>query len=210
MTRWRVPAAGFLGGVLLVAAYMIGFHGPRSDEIRALVADADLLRSQQEPLRREIRSLDEVASRENELANALRLLERLIPSGLAQSALLVQLQAAADGAGVRLVSITFGDPEVPKAAPESPVPGSVLVTMPLTVVVEGPYVNITELLHRVEVDVDRAVLVGEVALAEAESRFPQLAATWSGQAYALLREDDPLLRDAEAPAAEPAPSRETP
>ncbi|MDQ4069859.1 MAG: type 4a pilus biogenesis protein PilO [Actinomycetota bacterium] len=210
MRRWRVPAAGFVAGVLLVAVYIVGFHGPRSDEITALVADADQLRSQQEPLRREISGLEEVASRETEFTNALRLLERLIPSGLAQAALLLQLQTAADRAGVKLVSITFGDPQVPKSAPESPVGGTVLVAMPLTVVVEGPYVNITDLLRRVEVDLGRAVLVGELALTEAESRFPQLAATWSGQAYALLPADDPLVRDAEVSDADRAPARETP
>lgn len=210
MKRWRVPAAGVLGGLLLVAVYAVGFHGARSDEIAELVADTDRLRAQQEPLRREIRGLDEVASREPELTTALRLLERLIPSGLAQPSLLAELQAAAERSGVKLVSITFGDPRVPKGAPESPVTGTVLVAMPLTVVVEGPYVNITDLLHRVEVDVDRAVLVGELALTEAEPRFPQLAGTWSGQAYALLPADDPLLMDQEAPGTKLAPAQEKP
>lgn len=210
MRRWRVPAAGVLCGVLLVAVYIVGFHGPRSDEIADLVAEIDQLRSQHEPLRRDIRNLDEVASREPEFRGALQLLERLIPSGLTQPVLLSQLQAAADGAGVKLVSVTFGEPQIPKGAPESPVSDTVLVAMPLTVVVEGPYVNITDLLRRVEVDMDRAVLVGELALTEAESRFPQLAGTWSGQAYALLPAEDPLLPAAKARGAESAPANGTP
>lgn len=210
MRRWRIPGAGVLCGLLLVSAYVVRFHGPRSDEAADLVAETEQLRSQQEPLRREIRNLDEVASRESELRNALRLLERLIPAGLAQPALLSQLQAAADGAGVKLVSITLGDPQIPEGAPESPVADTVLVAMPLTVVVEGPYVNVTDLLRRVEVDLDRAVLVSELALTEAESRFPQLAATWSGQAYALVRADDPLLADATAPTAGAAPAKGMP
>ena len=210
MRRWRVPAGGLLCGLLFVAVYVAGFHGPRSEEIADLVAETDHLRSQQEPLRREIRNLDEVASREGELRTALQLLERLIPSGLTQPALLAQLQAAADLAGVRLVSVTFGDPQIPRGAPQSPVADTVLVAMPVTVVIEGPYVNITDLLHRVEVDLDRAVLVGELALTEAESRFPQLAGTWSGQAYALLRADDPLLPDAAASAANTTPAKESP
>ena len=210
MRRWRVPAAGFLVGLLLIAGYFVGIHGPRSDEVAELVAQTDQLRAQQEPLRREIKGLEEVASRETELTTALRLLEGLIPSGLTQPALLLQLQEAANGAGVKLASITFGDPKVPEGAPASPVPGTVLTAMPLTVVVEGPFVNITDLLHRVEVDMDRAVLIGSLALTEAEVGFPLLTGTWSGQAYALLRPDDPLLGEPEPATARRAPAAEKP
>ena len=193
MRRWRVPAAGVLAGLLIVAVYSVTLHGPRSRQLVDLAAETDQLRAQQEPLRREIASLEKIAAREGELTGALQLLERLIPTGLTQPALLVQLQTAADGAGVKLVSVTFGEPAVPEGAPESPVAGTVLTAMPMTVVVEGPYVNITDLLHRVEVDLERAVLVNGLSLTEAEARFPQLTGTWSGQAYALLRPDDPLL-----------------
>ena len=210
MRRWRVPAAGLLAGLLLIAGYFVVLRGPRSDEIAELVAQTDQLRAQQEPLRREIKGLEEVASREAELTTALHLLERLIPSGLTQPALLLQLQEAAGGAGVKLASITFGDPEIPEGAPESPVAGTVLIAMPLTVVVEGPFVNITDLLHRVEVDLDRAVLIGSVALTEGEVGFPLLTGTWSGQAYALLRRDDALLVDSQPAAARPAPAAEKP
>lgn len=210
MRRWRVPAAGLLVGLLLIGGYFVGLHGPRSDEIAELVAQTDQLRAQQEPLRREIKGLEEVASREAELTTALRLLEGLIPSGLTQPALLLQLQEAAGGAGVKLASITFGDPEVPEGAPPSPVAGTVLTAMPLTVVAEGPFVNITDLLHRVEVDMDRAVLIGSLALTEAEVGFPLLTGTWSGQAYALLRPDDPLLVDPEQATARRAPAAEKP
>ena len=197
-------------GLLLTAGYFVGLHGPRSDEIAELVAQTDQLRAQQEPLRREIKGLEEVASREAELTTALRLLEQLIPSGLTQPALLLQLQEATRGAGVKLASITLGDPEIPEGAPESPVAGTVLVAMPLTVVVEGPFVNITDLLHRVEVDLGRAVLIGSLALTEAEVGFPLLTGTWSGQAYALLRRDDPLLVDSQPATARPAPAAEKP
>ena len=210
MRRWRVPAAGLLAGLLLIAGYVVGLHGPRSDEIAELVAQTDQLRAQQDPLRREIKGLEQVASREAELTTALRLLEQLIPSGLTQPALLLQLQEAARGAGVKLASITFGDPKIPEGAPESLVAGTVLAAMPLTVVVEGPFVNITELLHRVEVDLDRAVLIGSLALTEAEVGFPRLTGTWSGQAYALLRRDDPLLVDSQPAAARAAPMAEKP
>ena len=207
MRQWRVPAAGVLLGLVLVAVYMVGIRQPRSQEITALEEEITQLRLQQEPLRRDIKGLEEVAARESEFTAALRLLERLIPSGLAQPALLVQIQTAAEGAGVKLVSVTFGDPQVPKGAPQSPVPETVLVAMPLTVIVEGPFPRITEVMRRVEVDIDRAVLVGAVALTEAEAGFPQLTGTWTGQGYALLRADDPLLIDPNAPpAAAPPPA----
>ena len=111
---------------------------------------------------------------------------------------------------MKLGSITFGDSKIPEGAPASPVLGTVLTAMPLTVVVEGPFVNITDLLHRVEVDMDRAVLVGSLALTEAEVGFPLLTGTWSGQAYSLLRPDDPLLVGSEPATAKRAPAAEKP
>lgn len=203
MRRWRVPAAGALAALLLVGIYLVGFHQPRSDKIAALHAEADQLRAQQAPLRQSIQALEKVAAREPELSAALRLLERLIPSGLAQPELLAHVQDAAKGAGVELVSVTFGDANAPKDAPRSSVPGTVLVTMPVTVVVNGTFAGITDMLRRVEVEKDRAVLVGAVSVTEADSGFPQLTGTWTGQAYALLGADDPLLVDPNAPPAPP-------
>ncbi len=149
-----------------------------------------------------------MAAREPEFKTALQLLEQLVPAGLAQPSLLVEMQASARAAGVVLDSVTFSDPKVSKGAPASNVPGTVLVAMPLSVIVTGPFAAITDMLRRVEVGKDRAVLVGAVALTEAEAGFPQLTATWSGQAFALLPADDPLLVDPNAPAsaASPAPA----
>lgn len=214
MRRWRVPAAGALAAIVLVAIYFMGFHRPRSAQIATLSAEAEQLRAQQAPLRRSIEALETVASREPEFNTALQLLERLIPAGLAQPGLLVEIQAAAQAAGVTLDSVAFGDPKVPKDAPPSHVPGTVLVTMPVTVVVRGPYAGITDMLRTTEVGKDRAVLVGAVALTEADAGFPQLTGTWSGQAFALLPADDPLLVDPSAaanqPKTNPPPDRTNP
>ncbi len=186
--------------LVLIAVYFVGLRQPRSAEIAEVEADVEQLRAQQMPLQRDIKGLEQVAGREAQFKGALQLLERLIPSGLAQDALLVQLQGAAQGAGVELVSVAFGDAEVPKSAPESHLPGTVLVAMPVTVIVDGPFLGVTEVLRRIEVDVDRAVLVGSVALTEAEAGLPRLRGTWSGRAYALLAADDPLLADPDAQA----------
>lgn len=214
MRRWRVPAAGALAAIVMVAVYVMGFHQPRSSQIAELSAEADQLRAQQAPLRRSIEALEKVASREPEFNTALQLLEQLIPAGLAQPSLLVEIQTAAQAAGVVLDSVTFGDPKVPKEAPQSHVPGTVLVAMPVTVVVRGPYAGITDMLRTTEVGKDRAVLVGTVALTEADAGFPQLTGTWSGQAFALLPADDPLLADPSAaanqPPTNPAPDRTNP
>ena len=201
MKRWRVPAAGVLVALLLLGGYAMGFRQSRKAEIATLSADTKQLRAQQVPLRRDIAGLEQVAAREPAFTVALQHLERLIPARLEQPALLVQLQAAADGAGVKLASVTFGEPAIAENAPESHVPGTVLAAMPLTVVVDGPYLKITDLMRRIEVDLDRAILVGTVALTAAEVGYPQLTGTWSGQVYALLRADDPLLVDPEAPPA---------
>lgn len=199
MRRWRVPAAGALAAIVLMAIYVVGFYQPRSGRIAALAAEADQLRGQQAPLQRSIDALEKVAAREPEFKTALQLLERLIPTRLAQPSLLVEMQTAARAAGVVLVSVTFSDPEVPKDAPQSHVPGTVLVAMPLNVVVNGPYTGIIDMLRRIETGKERAVLVGAVALTEADTGFPQLTGTWSGQAFALLPANDPLLVDPSAP-----------
>ena len=201
MKRWRVPAAGALVAVVLVAIYVIAFHQPRAATIAGLAGEADQLRAQQAPLRRSIEALEKVEAREPEFRTALQLLEKLIPSRLAQPDLLAGMQSAAQGAGVELVSVTFGDPKRPEQAPPSPVSGTVLVAMPVTVVVNGPFAGVTEMLRRIEVEKHRAVLIGAVALAEADDGFPQLTGTWSGQAYALLPANDPLLVDPHAPIA---------
>jgi Tfp pilus assembly protein PilO len=210
MRRWRVPAAGAVAALVIVAVYFLGFRQPRSEEAARLVSETEQLRSLQVPLRRDIKGLEQVAARQDELKAALQHLERLIPSGLAQPSLLAQIQASAEGAGVKVGSVSFGDPALAEGAPPSPIPGTVLVAMPVTVIVEGRYLDIAELLRRVEVDFDRAVLVGDVAVTEADAGFPQLSGTWSGNVYALLATGDPLLVDPDAPAAEPAPPAEPP
>lgn len=205
-----MPAAGAVAALLIVAVYFLGFRQPRSEKTAGLVAETEQLRSQQVPLRRDIKGLEQVAARQDELKAALQQLERLIPSGLAQPSLLTQIQVSAEGAGLTVESVTFGDPAVPEGAPPSPIPGTVLVAMPVSVIVEGKYLQIAELLRRVEVDFDRAVLVGDVAVTEADAGFPQLTGTWSGNVYALLPSGDPLLVDTGAPVAEASPPVEQP
>ena len=168
--------------LLLASTYFVAFHRPRSDRIAALAAETRRLRSEQTSLRRSIAALEGIAAREPEYRAALDLVERLIPGRLAQPALLAQMQLAAQGAGVELVSVTFGNPTVPKDAPQSAVPGTVLVAMPVTVAVNGPYVGIASMLRRIETEKNRAVLVRTVALTEADAGFPHLPGTCSGQA----------------------------
>ena len=185
MRRWRVPGAGMAVALLLVVVFLVGFYQPRRDKVVGMVADTGQLRTQQVVLRRSIAALEVAAKRRPELDAGLQLLEQLVPVGLAEPAALAEVQRVSDEAGVKLVSVTFGDPEQPKDAPKSQVAG--------TVVVEGPFLRITDLLRRVEVDIHRAVLVDNVALTEADAGFPQLTGTWSGHAFALLPADDSLL-----------------
>lgn len=206
MRRWRVPGAGALGAIVLTAIYFMGFHQPRGDRIAESAADVTRLQSEQVTLRRSIAALEKVEASEPEFNSALRLLDQLIPSDLAQPSLLAHLQTAAQGAGVELVSVTFGDPDVPEGTPQNAVPGTVLVAMPVTVVLNGSFAGITDMLHRIESGKARAVLVRAVALTEDDAGFPQLTGTWSGQAYALLPAGDPLLGEPDALATGPTPT----
>jgi prepilin-type N-terminal cleavage/methylation domain-containing protein len=77
-----------------------------------------------------------------------------------------------------------------------------LTVMAVSSVVVAFVTGTVELLRRVETEIDRAVLVGTVALTEAETGFPEISGTWSGQAYALLPVDHPLVADPDAPPAD--------
>ena len=212
MRRWRVFIAGGALALLVIVSYVMGLHQPRQEEIAQLSADADQLHSQQILLRQENAELEAVRARADEFQGALARLEQLIPTGLGQDTVLEQLRADAEGAGVAITSVTFGEPLVPEGAPSSNLPGTVLVEMAVTVVAEGPYSGVTDLLRRVEVEADRALLIGTVALTEAEMGFPEVTATWSGNAYALLPADSPLapVADPAAPSTETAPPQEAP
>lgn len=210
MRRWRIFLAGAGVGLLLIGGYFVGFHQPRGEEIVQLSAEADQLRARQAALRQENRELEGVAARAGEFQAALDRLQQLIPPKLTQDRVLEQLRADAAAAGVALVSVTFGDPQVPEGAPPSDVPGTVMVEMAMTVMAEGPYAGISDLLRRVEGEADRAVLIDTVAVTEAEAGFPLVTGTWSGQAFALLSADDPLVQLGEPPtAAAASPPQET-
>lgn len=209
MKQWRIPIAGAVVALLLIVGYYFAFYQPRADEIAQVQADAELLRTQQAELTREIAALGTVREREDEFRTAAERLDELIPAELAQPSLLEQLRDAADAAGVELVSVTFGAPLVPEAGPETGIPGMVLVEMGVTIVADGSFSQSTALLREIELDVDRAVLVESVSLVEAEAGLPQLTGTWSGRTYALLPADHPLIRDPDAPPAETAPAPES-
>lgn len=210
MKRWRIPAGGAAAAVLLVSVFHFAVSEPRTAKIAELEAHGEQLRSQQIPLRREIRGLEQVAAREADFQTALERLDQLIPGRLAQADFLGEMQQAATTSGVELVSVTFGDPKPPQAAQDTALAGTVLVAMPVTVIVEGRFRGMIELLRRVEAEFKRAVLVGTVAFTEADSGFPTLTGTWSGQAYALLQADDPLLGNPAKARTAPAPAGSTP
>ena len=195
MKRWRIPSAGAAAALVLMIVYGVGFHSPRSDRIADLRAQTKDLRAQQLTLRKNIEALEKVAAHEAEFNAARRLLDKLIPPGLSQPSLLAHIQTAAQTAGVQLMSVTFTGLGIPEGAPESTVAGTVLVAMPLTIVVNGPYAGITNMLRQIETAKQRAMLVQEISLTESDVGFPTLTGTWSGQAYALLPTGDPLLVD---------------
>jgi Tfp pilus assembly protein PilO len=207
--RMRIPIAGAVVAVLLIAAYAFGFHRPRSDAIAQAGADVQQLRSEQTALQNEIAVLEEVQDRQPELQAALDRLEGLIPSELAHPDVLAQLRAAAGEAGVKLTSVAIGQPEIPEGAPPG-LPGTTLVKMDVTASVDGAFAGVTELFRRVEAELTRAVLVGTVALTEAEAGFPEITGTWSGSAYALLPVDHPLLVDPDAPPTDAEGPQEAP
>lgn len=184
--RNRAPLVGVLVALLLGVAYFFLLYQPRNDDLEEIRAETEELESERTTLNNEIRRLEEIASRELEYRAALARLEEYIPSGLSQSAVIRQLQLAADQSGVEIVAMAFGDPEPVTEASPTGVPETVLGEIPTSVTVDGGYFQMVDFMRRVEVDVTRAILVQTVSVVEGPDEFPQLSTTWNGNLFAVV------------------------
>lgn len=214
MSAYRVPIVGVLLALVLTLGWWLLLYSPASQRQADVEAATAGFRQQQSALRGQIASLRAIEAEEVEIRTALARLEEYIPVGTAQPTTIRQLQRAADRSGVELSSVTFGTPEVPVAAADvAPTdtgdPGTTLANVPLTILLEGGYFQVVDFLRRVEVNVPRAVLMTGVDLAEgAAEGFPTLAATLTGQIFAIVPADDldEVAPGGQAPDAVPAPA----
>ncbi len=197
-----VPLIGALVGVLVAAAFYFLLYQPRQAEQEQLEAQTAQLIAQQSQLQAQIDQLTAIRDDQPRIAAALERLELLIPATVAQAAAIRQLQGAADAAGVDLSSLVFSDP-VATTPPATTTDGLQLASLGTSAVIEGGYFQVVDFFRRLETEVDRAVLVSNVTMAEGEDGFPVLSTTWTGELFALI----PLATavDPAAPPATPSP-----
>lgn len=196
MRRYRVPLAAAGLGVLLVLGFWLAVYQPRAARVADLEAETEQLVAQQGVVRSAIARLEAIAAEEDRVRADLETARQLIPADARQPGLLAQLQGAADAAGVELDGVTLGELTPVEGAPETGEPGTVLAEFPVTITLAGDYFELVDLLGRVEREVDRAVLVDNLHLTEAEEGFPALSGVASGRAYSLVPADDPALAGA--------------
>jgi Tfp pilus assembly protein PilO len=210
--RFSPPIVAIVVALVLTLAFWFLLYKPASDQQAVVESEIATLEDQQRTLQTQIDQLRDVEARQVEIRAALARLEEYIPSGPAQPTAIRQFQRASDAAGTEITTIIFGEPTVPEAAAEAApadtgVPGTTLANIPVTMTIEGGYFQVVDFFRRLEVDVPRAALLETVDVEEAPLEgFPTLAATWTGQLFAVIPLGDLVDTAAGVPAPAPSPS----
>lgn len=194
MTR-RVPIIVVAIALLLTAAFWFLLYKPRVEEQAGYRDETAQLEDQSAQLQARIASLSEVEDNAGDYRSQLVRLDEYIPEDPAQPEALRELQRIADQSGVEITEMTYADAEVLVGAPETGDDETTLAAIPTQMTVEGGYFQVVDLLRRIEVDMDRAIKVDTVSMAEAEDEFPEIAVTWTGHIFAVLPSDEILGED---------------
>lgn len=210
MSRYA-PIVGGVVAVLLAVLFFLLVWRPLDDQETALVEETQRLEAEATQLRNQIAALREIQANETAIrADLARLLSFIPFDSTAQPAFIRQLQLQADASGVDITSVTFGDPEPVEGAPPTGLQNQVLAAIPVTMIVDGGYFQTVDFFRRLEVEVQRAVLVTDVTITEGPDGFPLLATTWTGQLFAVLpaveAPPEPGTEGQPGDAATPAPS----
>jgi Tfp pilus assembly protein PilO len=184
--RNRAVLLALLAAVLLGVMFYFLLWQPRNEDLELVRQDTAQLETRRTSLVNEVRRLREVEENQVQIRAALARLEEYIPSGTAQSTAVRQFQLAADAAGVEIVSVAFGPPSIIEDAPATGIEGTVLARLPVNMVLEGGYFQAVDFFRRVEVEIVRAVYVGDLQAQEGEDGFPSLASEWFGELYAVV------------------------
>jgi Tfp pilus assembly protein PilO len=170
--------------VLVVAAAVAGYLlvlRPKTNEIEKLDAEVAALET-------ELRAAEELAQPGEEPELPIKTadvveLAKAMPDDTAMAEAILELNAAAEGAGVEFIAIT----------PGTPIPGAGYTQLPLQLSFEGSYYNLTELVFRVRslVSVRDGVLhafgrylsLDSINWHESEAGFPTVQADITVSAY---------------------------
>lgn len=179
MSRQTAILSAFGVVLVLVLFYFFAFQ-PKNEELAVIRDEIDAAVAQQATLEARIAALQEVRLRAPEIEAALAAAESITPRESALPSALRQLQLAADDSGVELRTVSPGRPvAVPGEIPE-------LSTISVAVTIDGSYFQLIDFLRRIE---DPAITPRGIIWTSgtvSPANYPQLAASLTGQMYAVL------------------------
>ncbi|MBW3602569.1 MAG: type 4a pilus biogenesis protein PilO [Actinobacteria bacterium] len=197
MRRYLVPIGGAVAAVALIAGFVFLLYRPADAEQARLERETAKLVTEQQALRNQISRLREIKANAADYRRRVARLAAYIPLGVEQPSAVAQLQAAADGAGVDVDSVTFARPLAVPEAPEPSEPDTVLAQTHVSHSVSGTYFQLVEYFRRLEYETPRAVLVQQLSFNEGEGGFPSLSVAWSGEVFSVLAADEVAADTAE-------------
>lgn len=172
-SRWLIGTAVLC--VALLAATWFLLVAPRRAEVQDLRAQRVATEDQAALLRVRIAELQDQFASLDERREELAAVRKQLPTTAAVPNLVRTLESYAETAGVTLNSIAPGPPALyapdgQEASAASPAPGAAgqLVTIPLSLDVEGSYAEITLFLRYVQAKMQRAYLISSIQLAKPE------------------------------------------
>ncbi|MEX2503366.1 MAG: type 4a pilus biogenesis protein PilO [Egicoccus sp.] len=188
-----------LGVVLLVVVYSVLLLKPAREEKAVLAQETATLEQQEVLLMAQLEGLIDTRRSAPELEAELIAARAVVPESAGVSALVRQLQSAADEAGLELTALSPSRPQptTPEAGPVS------LARIPIAIDVEGSYFQVIDFLRRLENPniSPRGFVFNSMSLAVGDE-WPQLHVTFQGEAFALVEiagGDAPAAPDERAP-----------
>jgi Tfp pilus assembly protein PilO len=193
----RVVVLTALGATLLVVLYGLLLFKPAREQLAVLEQETLSLEQQEASLLAQLDRLAETRRSAPELEAELIAARVVVPESAGVSAVVRQLQSAADEAGLDLAALSPSRPQ-----PTTPEAGPVaLARIPIALDVEGSYFQVVDFLRRLEnPDISpRGFIFNSMSLAVGDE-WPQLHVTFQGEAFALVE-----VAGVEAPAPEASP-----
>lgn len=149
----RTIALGALGAVVVIVAWFVILWSPQSQAIDDARVRRDVAQAEAARLELQLQRLTSLADDEVALRARLDDLMAAVPDGDELAALVVDLDTAAQLAGVEVVAITPSPPTAPEAP--GPVPIDIVVN------VDGGYFQVLDFVNRV-LDLERIVVIESV------------------------------------------------
>ena len=177
---WVVSA---LGALAVIALFFVLVFQPAREELAEVEEQIALEQAEQDRLDAEIQRLRSVREEAPTVEAELAAAEAIVPRDPALPALIRQLQAAADEAGVTLASVATGRPAELEEAPE---PG--LSAIDVNSQVEGGYFQIVDFLRRIEEPSisPRGLVWVNATVTRDEESYPDLNVSLSGRAFGVV------------------------